>query len=376
MNLLCDWTMGTINLIESITDIRNLTTIAFYIILAKLSIKCLLNHRERDRNILIMSLSLIVFPFLPASNLFFPVGFVIAERILYLPSMGFIMLISYGWYLLSCKLRNTNPNLGNLSKQLYWSKSLLHGSLVILLLSFSARTWLRNYDWTSEYTIFTAGLKVCQTNAKLYNNVGHVFESQGKYREALEYFLKASTIQPDDLGSQMNVGRTYNHLEMYDLAEQYLLTAKSLLPRPKTGQQYQARIAPSHLSVFVNLANLISRNNSRLEEADSLYRQAISMRSDYTQAYINRGDILIKLNRTREAQEVYEKALQIDPTNPDIYYNVSQVIIKYSNTNQYKSNPFKLLFITSLVSFCWSKGNPLMLYPILIKLLNWIHIMR
>ena len=46
------------------------------------------------------------------------------------------------------------------------------------------------------------------------------------------------------------------------------------------------------------------RDPSRLEEADSLYQQAISMRSDYVQAYINRGDILLKLNRSDEAQEV------------------------------------------------------------------------
>ena len=52
---------------------------------------------------------------------------------------------------------------------------------------------------------------------------------------------------------------------------------------------------------------------------------AISMRSDYTQAYINRGDILIKLNRTKEAQEVYERALLYDSSNPDIYYNVSTI---------------------------------------------------
>lgn len=75
--------------------------------------------------------------------------------------------------------------------------------------------------------------------------------------------------------------------------------------------------------MFLNLANLIARNETRLEEADLLYRQAISMRADYTQAYINRGDILLKLNRTKEAQEVYERALFYDSNNPDIYYNVS-----------------------------------------------------
>lgn len=99
--------------------------------------------------------------------------------------------------------------------------------------------------------------------------------------------------------------------------------AKSLLPKAKPGESYQARIAPNHLNVFVNLANLIAKNATRLEEADLLYRQAISMRADYTQAYINRGDVLIKLNRTKEAQEVYERALFYDSNNPDIYYNVS-----------------------------------------------------
>lgn len=61
-----------------------------------------------------------------------------------------------------------------------------------------------------------------------------------------------------------------------------------------------------------------------------LYRQAISMRADYTQAYINRGDILIKLNRTKEAQEVYERALLYDSNNPDIYYNVSMSLCNIS----------------------------------------------
>lgn len=84
--------------------------------------------------------------------------------------------------------------------------------------------------------------------------------------------------------------------------------------------------------MFVNLANLIAKNATRLEEADLLYRQAISMRADYTQAYINRGDVLIKLNRTKEAQEVYERALFYDSNNPDIYYNVSIEWLKQKYT--------------------------------------------
>lgn len=125
------------------------------------------------------------------------------------------------------------------------------------------------------------------------------------------------------LSLSRNVGRCYNHLDQFEMSEGAFRRAKSLLPKPRPGERYQTRVAPSHLNVFLNLGNLIAKDKSRLEEADALYRQAISMRADYTQAYINRGEILIKMNRTREAQEVYEKALQFDGANPDIYYNVS-----------------------------------------------------
>nr|MBE5727524.1 putative transmembrane and TPR repeat-containing protein CG4050-like [Cucujiformia] len=207
----------------------------------------------------------------------------------YMPSMGFCMLVAFGWSILYERL----------------NKKISLCVLSLLIGTHATKTHLRNWDWEDEYSIFMSGLRVNQRNAKLFNNVGHALESQAKYQEALVFFKTAVSVQEDDVGAHINVGRTYNHLKMFKEAEEAYLKAKSLLPKAKPGESYQARIAPNHLNVFVNLANLISKNYTRLEEADMLYRQAISMRADYTQAYINRGDILIKLNRTREAQEVY-----------------------------------------------------------------------
>nr|NVI79230.1 putative transmembrane and TPR repeat-containing protein CG4050-like protein [Cucujiformia] len=208
---------------------------------------------------------------------------------LYMPSMGFCMLVAFGWSIIYEK----------------YNKKISLCILSILISTHATKTHFRNWDWEDEYSVFMAGLRVNQKNAKLFNNVGHALESQAKYEEALLFFKTAVNVQQDDVGAHINVGRTYNHLKMFKEAEEAYLKAKSLLPKAKPGESYQARIAPNHLNVFVNLANLISKNFTRLEEADMLYRQAISMRADYTQAYINRGDILIKLNRTREAQEVY-----------------------------------------------------------------------
>lgn len=51
--------------------------------------------------ILTMGLAFVVVPFLPASNVFFRVGFVVAERVLYLSSIGSCLLTVLGFTLLS-----------------------------------------------------------------------------------------------------------------------------------------------------------------------------------------------------------------------------------------------------------------------------------
>ena len=76
--LCCDWTMGTIPLIESFLDVRNLATFAFFCFLGALGIFSLRYPGDSSKTVL-MPLCLMVLPFIPASNLFFPVGFVVAE---------------------------------------------------------------------------------------------------------------------------------------------------------------------------------------------------------------------------------------------------------------------------------------------------------
>ena len=88
-DLCCDWTMNTIPLISSIYDPRNILTILTFLITVALiysacSTKCESSSSPSNNNhhsiLVILSLAMSIFPFLPASNLFFPVGFVVAER--------------------------------------------------------------------------------------------------------------------------------------------------------------------------------------------------------------------------------------------------------------------------------------------------------
>ncbi|XP_075994462.1 protein O-mannosyl-transferase TMTC3, partial [Genypterus blacodes] len=213
--LCCDWTMGTIPLVESLLDPRNLATLLFYTLLGLLAYHSL-RYRHSSAKTVIMALSLIVLPFIPASNLFFPVGFVVAERVLYVPSMGFCVLVAHGFRMVSHK--------GSLRK-LSWLM------VAALLATHAVKTFNRNWDWESEYTLFTAALKVNKNNAKLWNNVGHALENQNGYHKALRYFLQATRVQPDDIGAHMNVGRTYKNLNRSREAEDAYLVAKSLMPQ-------------------------------------------------------------------------------------------------------------------------------------------------
>ena len=89
----------------------------------------------------LMALGILTLPFLPASNLFFYVGFVVAERILYIPSVGYCLLIAVGadfiW------------RVCNQQQQKRFA-----GLLVCVLILFSARTVRRNWDWKNEESLY------------------------------------------------------------------------------------------------------------------------------------------------------------------------------------------------------------------------------
>ncbi|RUS90441.1 hypothetical protein EGW08_001782 [Elysia chlorotica] len=322
-NLCCDWTMGTIKVITSFLDLRNLSTVCFYAVLISLSVYAITKQTQRSRAV-VMSLALMVLPFIPASNLFFPVGFVVAERILYTPSFGFCLLVALGFQALRDSAGSSRP--------------VINALLMCLVISHAAKTYHRNFDWESEYSIFRAGLRVNQQNAKLFNNVGHALEKVSKFDEALDYFEKAASVQPDDIGAHINVGRTYMNLNRSSPAEKAYRKAIGLFPPIIKGKSYQARIAPSHLNAYLNLANLASKDPNRLAEAEHLLRQAITMRSDYVEAYINLGDIQVKLGRSSEALKTYEAASFQDPTNADLYYNIGVVLLDLNETVKARKN--------------------------------------
>ena len=206
-------------------------------------------HNFTTADICSISIILLVLPFLPATNLLSYVGFVVAERCLYMPSFGFCLLIALAMHQTRQQLlaRRTavlmaktpsagRTSLGQLRKQqrrratmandrnnlddendfavsnephsvdpkrpkkLQNSKqtSTVIGQytnlafnlfLFVLLICFAGRTWLRNFDWADEATLYRSGIHV---NApKSLGNLASILSRNGLKQEAEQAYRKA-----------------------------------------------------------------------------------------------------------------------------------------------------------------------------------------
>ena len=90
------------------------------------------------------------------SNVFFPVGTNISERFLFMPSLGFALVVSGGLF----RLHRSNV-IGN--------SKIVVSIVAGLLLFYSVRTVLRNPVWESNYALFTTDVASNSRSAKLQN---------------------------------------------------------------------------------------------------------------------------------------------------------------------------------------------------------------
>nr|CDS20812.1 transmembrane and TPR repeat containing protein [Echinococcus granulosus] len=136
------------------------------------------------------------------------------------------------------------------------------------------------------------------------------------------------------MGARINVGRTLVQLGRLEEAEGVYYQAMEFFPKPKKGKVYHTRVSPKDLTIFTNLANLLSKNDSRLDEADVLLRRAISLREDNVDAYQNRGSILVRQRRFVEAEDMYRKALRYKYTSPALHYNLGVVLLETNRSDE------------------------------------------
>ncbi|GFR98119.1 transmembrane and TPR repeat-containing protein 2-like [Elysia marginata] len=187
----------------------------------------------RSVDVVVLSTAMIVFPFIPASNMFFYVGFVLAERVLYMPSMGVCLLVGLGVHSLYNRVLVTNSR----------HRCLVLVILAILLASFSAKTVLRNRDWQTEENLYKAGVAV--NPAKAWGNLANIFNDKQESENAEEAYRNALKYRPNMADVHYNLGILLQNQKRYTEAiESY---NKAIHFRPKlSAQGLKAKEAEAH----------------------------------------------------------------------------------------------------------------------------------
>uniref|UniRef100_A0A4W3GGV8 dolichyl-phosphate-mannose--protein mannosyltransferase n=1 Tax=Callorhinchus milii TaxID=7868 RepID=A0A4W3GGV8_CALMI len=257
-------------------------------------------------NTAIFSLTLLIVPFLPATNLFFYVGFVIAERILYIPSMGFCLLVTVSLRALSVRMK----------KKAF--KNLVLSAAAALVVLYGLRTIVRNRDWHDEEMLYRSGIKV--NPAKAWGNLGNVLKSQGKVLEAEKAYRNALYYRSNMADMLYNLGLLLQENERFSEALHY----------------YKLAIGcrPTLASAYLN-TGIILMNQGRLEEAkktfvicadisDENLKDPHTHRSSVTSCLYNLGKLLHEQGQHEDALVAYKEAIQKMPKQfaPQSLYNM------------------------------------------------------
>uniref|UniRef100_A0A8C1S8E3 dolichyl-phosphate-mannose--protein mannosyltransferase n=1 Tax=Cyprinus carpio TaxID=7962 RepID=A0A8C1S8E3_CYPCA len=438
-----DWSMDAIPLLRSITDWRNLQSVLFYSGFALLSWFGLRNpslqsskisdtngkshmsngksatngyshnhddNHYRDSNspkrngyhkppkapqksipatesVVVFSLGLLVLPFIPATNVFFYVGFVVAERVLYIPSMGFCLLVTVGMRSMFVRCRSRR------------SRAFLLSCAAGLLLLYSLKTGRRNQDWQSEEMLYRSGIAV--NPAKAWGNLGNVLKNKGKmteaerayrnalyyrgnmadmlynlglllqeserFSEALHYYKLAIGSRPTLASAYLNVGiilvsqgnieeakRTFHtcadipdenlkdpHAHkssvtscLYNLGKllhEQGQHEEALSMYKEAVQKMPRQFAPQSLYNMMGEAYMRLNN---LEEAGHWYRESLKAKPDHIPAHLTYGKLLSVMGQKSEAEHYFLKAIELDPARGNCYMHYSQFLLEESRLGE------------------------------------------
>ncbi|KAL5004274.1 hypothetical protein ScPMuIL_017730 [Solemya velum] len=287
-----DWSMGCIPTITSLTDPRIIAGVVLWIVLASLISHCFSGEFTKDQRILLLGLAFLIVPFLPACNLFFRVGFVIAERVLYLSSAGFCMIVLVG--------------VRQLSKHSQLSRVVKYG-VPFLLFIYTVRSIQRSSQWRDEMSLFTSGAKVCPDNAKVHYNIGKLYSDNGHQDSAIQEYRLAIQLNPEYDQAMNNLGNILKELQQLDEAE-------SLLERA-------VEIRPEFAAAWMNLG-IVQTALNKNDAAEKSYFTAIRHRRKYPDCYFNLGNLYLGMKKHSLALEAWQNATNLKPTHSNAWNNM------------------------------------------------------
>eukprot|EP00940_MAST-03C_sp_MAST-3C-sp2_P003152 g3152.t1 len=247
-DLSVDWSAGSVDLVTSPWDLRLLLPVGLYAGLTALLVYTVFVSRDTYVG---AALALLVVPFLPASNLLFPVGFVLAERVLYTPSVGFCMLAAEA----ARRVARNNRRVGSII-------------VTAIVAVYARRCIIRGADFVSEAAVFEAALETAPGSIKARHFVANLRRRAGDLASAEALYLSALRDAPiPHVETLNNLASLYVDIGRIDDAEALLRRSVAFKP--------EYVVASDNLAVILSGASGLPTTEARIREALDIVNAAI-----------------------------------------------------------------------------------------------------
>ncbi len=151
----------------------------------------------------------------PVSNIIFLSARPIAEQRLYIPSLGFCLILA----LVITKLWQSKP-----------TKPIAILSSAFILIFYSSATIMRNYDWNDPVAFWSKTLEASPDSSRAHNNLGKEYSDIGKHEDAIASYKKAIEINPDYVMAYSNLGKAYDAIDKKETAITFCKKAIEINP--------------------------------------------------------------------------------------------------------------------------------------------------
>lgn len=231
----------------------------------------------------------------PVSHII-PIGALMGERFLYLPSVGFVLFFSVFFI--------------RYQKRFRVFRSFFLILIVIMVGLFSLITVRRNSDWRNEYNLWASTVRATPENHIAHFNLGVVYSKENRLSEAIFHYKKSIELSPSFREAYLGLSNAYMKLNLYDEAESILSEATRIFP-----EEYRA---------FYNLANTYLYKKD-LKLAASAYRKSLEINPQYADAYGNLAIALLWAEDFADAKIACNKAIEFESENA-LFLNTLGVI--------------------------------------------------
>ncbi|MBU1205385.1 MAG: tetratricopeptide repeat protein [Proteobacteria bacterium] len=234
-----------------------------------------------------------------------PLEDVITDRWLYLPSVGFAVIVAFAaeWISRAKIIMNTRA-----VKLIFFFLC----ALVIELYGFS--TFLRNFTWTSSWTLWEDAAAKSPNKARPHINLGLSLTEAGFYEEGIKEFTRAIELNPRHGQAYLNLGYTY--AMMGKIPEAINAYEKALVLSPYIRSEGRNNLGLAYLK------------QGRIEEGIKEFQKAIEARPNNANPYYNLGKYYAQNGEIDQAIFYLERAAQIEPEFFHIHMILSQVYEK------------------------------------------------